>query len=720
MAKLLEYLTKGGVTIARTSTLISDSKSALKKVLGSINSNRGAVFASGYEYPGRYSRWDIGFVNPPIEFVSRGRTFHINALNERGENLLHFFAQVLESDPCIEGSLAQTKDSLSGVVIQASDSFSEEERLRQPTIFSVLRTLVGALGSSEDSHLGFYGAFGYDLVFQFEPIAQKHPRKESQTDLHLFLPDKLVVTDHRLEKSYIHKYDFKFGKCDTKGLRRQGKKIPFCPGVSSPKVSDHKVGEYANKVKEVVGGTKAGDFFEVVLSQKFSAGYPGTPRELFELIRQLNPSPYEFLINLGKEQLVGASPEMFVEVDGSRVVTCPISGTIRRGKTPMEDAKNILILLNSLKDEYELTMATDVDRNDKARICKVGTIVLLARRLIEAYSRLFHTVDMVAGELRDDKDGIDALSSHMWAGTLTGAPKLAAMQRIEELENSARGWYGGCVGMLLFNGNIKTGITIRTVHLEGGVASVRAGSTLLAYSDPESEEMETQLKASAFMDAVLQKSAQPSTDTGFDIKTGVGKKVLLVDNCDSFVHTLGDYIRQTGAETVTHRAEKGGISFKLLDKPVPDLVFISPGPGRPEEFKVPELVLECTRRGIPVFGVCLGLQGVVEAFGGKLGILTEPMHGVDSRIYATKEGIQSGIIPERDFVAGRYHSLYAIREEFPDCLEVLAGTEDGVIMAIQHKDLPIAAVQFHPESLLTMDENVGLRLIASVIKKLTN
>lgn len=721
MKKVTQYKTEGGVFVARHEKKIAPETS-LQNVLDAIDCHRGAIFASGYEYPGRYSRWDVGFVNPPIEFVAHGRQFYIRALNERGKVLLHIFRVALENHPHIVGGVNYSGDRLSGQVAPMLEDFQEEERLRQPTIFSVLRTLVRFLGHGKELNLGFYGAFGYDLVFQIEPIVLRHSRIENRPDLHLFLPDELVVTDHRKEQSYRYQYDFKFGEYGTTGLSRVGDKVPFLNGVSSEKTSDHKKGEYVEKVCEIIAGTRKGDFFEVVLSQVLSAGFSGTPRELFETIRKMNPSPYEFLINLGSEQLIGASPEMFVQVEGSRVETCPISGTIKRGKTPLEDADNTAKLINSEKDKAELTVCTDVDRNDKARVCKPGTVKVLARRLIEKYSRLIHTVDHVVGELRSDCDAFDALLSHMWAGTLTGGPKPAAMQMIEDLENSARRWYGGCVGMLLFNGNIKTGITIRTVHLEKGVASVRVGSTLLAHSDPVKEEEETQLKASAFMDAVLghTDTKKTSSDVDLDIETGVGKKVLLVDNRDSFVHTLGDYVRQTGAEVTTRRAGGKGISFELLDELKPDLVFISPGPGRPADFKVPELVLECARRKIPVFGVCLGLQGIVEAFGGKLGVLADPMHGVGSRIYPTKKGILSEIIPEKEFAAGRYHSLYALRKAFPKCLEVLARTKNGTIMAIQHKKLPIMAVQFHPESIMTMgNDNVGLRLIAQAIKVLT-
>ena len=215
------------------------------------------------------------------------------------------------------------------------------------------------------------------------------------------------------------------------------------------------------------------------------------------------------------------------------------------------------------------------------------------------------------------------------------------------------------------------------------------------------------------MDAVSEQVKKLSPGVDFDIRTGVGKTVLLVDNRDSFVHTLGDYVRQTGAAVTTRRA---GFEYSLLDELRPDLVLISPGPGRPEEFGVPDLVLECVRRGLPVFGVCLGLQGIVEAFGGTLGVLDHPAHGVGSLVRSVQRGFLSGLPSE--FMAGRYHSLYALDDTLPECLEVLARTEDGIIMAVQHKEYPIAGVQFHPESLLTLNNNVGIRLIANVMKML--
>jgi anthranilate synthase len=188
-------------------------------------------------------------------------------------------------------------------------------------------------------------------------------------------------------------------------------------------------------------------------------------------------------------------------------------------------------------------------------------------------------------------------------------------------------------------------------------------------------------------------------------------KLLLVDNDDCFIHTLANYARQAGAEVVTYRA---GTPFEVLDAVKPDMILISPGPGRPADFGVPELVKHAAQAGTPVFGVCLGLQGIVEAFGGELGVLPYPMHGKPSAVRHRGIGVFEGL-PE-NFEVGRYHSLYAIPERLPACLEVTAESDDGVIMGVRHRDLAIEAVQFHPESLLTAAHDHGLKMMRNALR----
>jgi anthranilate synthase len=484
----------------------------------------------------------------------------------------------------------------------------------------------------------------------------------------------------------------------------------------APRPGDHAPGDYAALVEVAREAFKRGDLFEVVPGQTFFAGSPRPPSEVFRRLREWNPSPYGFLINLGDaEYLVGASPEMYVRVDGDRVETCPISGTIARGRDPIGDAAQIVALLTSAKDESELTMCTDVDRNDKSRICVPGSVRVIGRRQIEMYSRLIHTVDHVEGHLRPGFDALDAFLAHTWAVTVTGAPKAWAMQFIEDHERSPRAWYGGAIGLLGFDGNLNTGLTLRTVRVKDGIAEVRVGATLLYDSDPHEEERETHLKASAFLDAIRQPPRSAAAETAGQPQPARGTRILLVDHQDSFVHTLANYLRQTGAEVTTLRA---GFPAADLDALRPDLVVLSPGPGTPADFDVSGTLDAVLARGIPAFGVCLGLQGIVEHFGGELGVLDYPMHGKASRIRVVGGRIFEGLPTE--FSAGRYHSLFAIPEKLPADLVATALSDDGVIMAIEHRTLPLAAVQFHPESILSLEDSVGLRLLHNAVARLTS
>jgi anthranilate synthase len=267
--------------------------------------------------------------------------------------------------------------------------------------------------------------------------------------------------------------------------------------------------------------------------------------------------------------------------------------------------------------------------------------------------------------------------------------------------------------MISLNGDINTGILIRTTYLRDGMAQYPTGATLLFDSVPALEENETRLKATGFFRAmgVVEPKAAVAEVHALGTGPGKGARLLLVDNDDCFIHTLANYAQQTGAEVVTYRA---GFPPELIEKVAPTLILISPGPGRPRDFGVPDIVKMAVRLGVPVFGVCLGLQGIVEAFGGELGVLDYPMHGKPSKVRHRGVGVFEGL-PE-EFMVGRYHSLYARRETFPACLEVTAETEDGVIMGVRHRELPIEAVQFHPESILTAEDGHGLKLMENAVR----
>jgi anthranilate synthase len=595
--------------------------------------------------------------------------------------------------------------------------FPEEQRSRQPSIFSVLRALNHLFASPDDEHLGFYGAFGYDLVFQFEPMRLRLPRPDDQRDLVLYLPDEILIVDHMRQHSAVHRYEFEVAGQSTHGLPRATPPATYqaAPSEPLPPDSDHGSGEYAALVRTAKEAFVRGDLFEVVCGQLFSTRCPDAPSTVFSRLRQANPAPYGALINLGEgEFLVSASPEMYVRVEGKRIETCPISGTIARGRDPLEDSERIRELLNSKKDESELTMCTDVDRNDKSRVCVPGSVRVIGRRQIEMYSRLIHTVDHVEGELAPEFDALDGFLSHAWAVTVTGAPKLWAIRFVEEEERSSRRWYGGALGRVTFDGNMNTGLTLRTMRMKDGIAEIRAGATLLYDSDPDAEEAETRLKAAALFTAI-RGTGQTTRQTGTaSSRAGSGRKILLVDHEDSFVHTLAGYIRTTGAEVTTLRHDFA--RQRLKEGLRPDLVVLSPGPGRPADFAIGDTLDLLIENRVPVFGVCLGLQAIVEYFGGSLGVLDVPMHGKPSVVHARSGRLLQGL-PET-FMVGRYHSLFAERGTFPPVLSATAETGDGVIMAIEHKTLPIAAVQFHPESVMTSPGEVGIPILETALAML--
>jgi anthranilate synthase len=706
------YDTAGGIRVHRTVEEIPIA-SAIEPVVQALDAHRGVLLASSYEYPGRYTRWDMGFVDPPLVLTARSRGFRVEALNARGRVLLSPIAGALRALDAVE-RMSATEEVLDGAIRAPAGRFAEEERSRQPSVFSLLRALGALFHHPEEPHLGLYGAFGYDLAFQFEPIRLRLERPPEQRDLVLYLPDEVVIVDHRREVAMRRRYEFAPAGRSTEGLPRAGTAEPYVGAALVPRSADHEHGEYAAVVRLAREAFKRGDLFEVVPGQTFFAGCLSPPSELFLRLRERNPSPYGFLLNLGEaEYLVGASPEMYVRVDGDRVETCPISGTIARGRDPIGDASQIVALLTSAKDESELTMCTDVDRNDKSRICAPGSVRVIGRRQIEMYARLIHTVDHVEGRLRPEFDALDAFLAHAWAVTVTGAPKAWAMQFIEDHERSPRAWYGGAVGVMGFDGNLNTGLTLRTIRVTHGVAEVRAGATLLYDSDPAAEEAETELKASALLDAIGRARVAERRPVATAPRPSSGRRVLLVDHQDSFVHTLANYLRQAGAEVVTLRS---GFPADTLDDLKPHLTVLSPGPGAPSDFGVAGTIDALVRRGIPVFGVCLGLQGMVEYFGGALGVLDPPVHGKASRIRVLGGRIFAGL--PGAFIAGRYHSLYAIRERLPAVLEVTAESDDGVVMAVEHRALPLAAVQFHPESIMTLADDVGLRLLANVMAHL--
>ena len=270
--------------VRKTETL--DYEAGIGFVITALDAQRGAFFSSGVEYPDRYSRWDFGFLNPPLQFRATARSLSVTALNGRGERLLQILKPVL-----IGAQTRATRDTTRELNLEIGEParfFTEEERSQQPSVFTPLRRLIHAFRGIEDGFLGLYGAFGYDLIHQFERVALKLERDDRHADLHLFLPDSIWLVDRRKETAERYDYEISNGEISTEGAASE----PFAPlpkvapaGATGEIVSDHTIERYAEKVEAARERIRLGDVFEVVLSHVFSAEFSGAPSQLFQTFR---------------------------------------------------------------------------------------------------------------------------------------------------------------------------------------------------------------------------------------------------------------------------------------------------------------------------------------------------------------------------------------------------------------------------------------------------
>jgi anthranilate synthase component 1 len=372
---------------------------------------------------------------------------------------------------------------------------------------------------------GAVGLFAYDLVRTVEPLGPPNPDPVGLPDLALMLTDALVVFDHLLhtvtvianvypeedlEASYRQ-------ACATIAEVRWRLALPV-PRPSRPPDPRRTVPEFqANMTREqfeavvsrIIEYIYAGDAFQVVPSQRWSAPVPIEAFSIYRGLRAVNPSPYMYFLDFGDFEVAGASPEPLITVGGRRVSTRPIAGTRPRGASPDEDRRLAEELLADEKERAEHVMLVDLGRNDLGRVCEYGSVEVESFMAVENYSHVMHIVSSVAGRLRSEIGALDALRSVLPAGTLSGAPKVRAMQIIDELEPVKRGGYGGAIGWASYTGELDTCIHIRTVVIKDGIAHIQAGGGTVADAKPDYEFRESEAKARAVRQAIALAVAQP-------------------------------------------------------------------------------------------------------------------------------------------------------------------------------------------------------------------
>jgi anthranilate synthase component 1 len=373
---------------------------------------------------------------------------------------------------------------------------------------------------------GAVGIFAYDLVRTVEPLGAPGPDPIGVPDLALMLTDVLVVFDHLertvtvlvnvyaeddLDGSYTHAVS-----TIAEVRARLAGPIPDPPGHPAgerrvPRFESNVTrAEFERMVERIIEYIRAGDAYQVVPSQRWSAPSPVQAFSIYRGLRAVNPSPYMYFLDFGDFEIAGASPEPLITVRGRHVSTRPIAGTRRRGSSGEEDRRIAQELLADPKERAEHVMLVDLGRNDLGRVCEYGSVEVREMMAVETYSHVMHIVSSVTGTLLPGVGPLDALRSVLPAGTLSGAPKVRAMQIIDELEGSKRGGYGGAIGYVSYAGELDTCIHIRTVVVKDGVAHVQAGGGTVADANPEYEFRESEAKARAVMEAIKLAAAQPS------------------------------------------------------------------------------------------------------------------------------------------------------------------------------------------------------------------
>src|SRR6187551_1029648 len=370
---------------------------------------------------------------------------------------------------------------------------------------------------------GAVGFFAYDLVRTVEPLAAPNPDPLGLPDLALMVTDAMLVFDHLrheltiLACAFVEEdggveaaYERAAATIAEMRERLRGA-VPERPAVAEAPEFKSNVSreEFEASVSRIVEYVHAGDAFQVVPAQRFSAPAPVEAFSVYRGLRAVNPSPYMYFLEFGDFQIAGASPEPLVKVQGRRVETRPIAGTYPRGGDEEEDRRLAERLVNDPKERAEHVMLVDLGRNDLGRVCEYGSVSVDELMVVETYSHVLHIVSQVSGRLRDGFSAMDVLRSVLPAGTLSGAPKVRAMQIIDELEPQKRGSYGGAIGYLSYTGDLDTCIHIRTVVVKDGVVHVQAGGGTVADAKPDYEYEESVNKARAVFQAVELAARQP-------------------------------------------------------------------------------------------------------------------------------------------------------------------------------------------------------------------
>ncbi len=490
----------------------------------------GSIFLESTDIISKYGEKSIGSADPCLKVRGRGSSFSLSALNSLGNRFLDHLQEDLDfcDELTIEG------DRMKGRLTPSQSIRNEEERLKSITHADILRAIAFKLSPTHKPFTVYGGLFGmiaYDFVDQFEDLESEQNDLLNEPDYEFHFYDNLFLVDHREESMYFVSCALLFEGVDRereiercrRTIQRYESKL--AENVPEPRSyeekefsveSDTSREEFVDIVSSLKQHVLDGDVFQVVPSRTLIAPFSSEPLDIYSRLRNLNPSPYMFYANHTSGILLGSSPETCLKVEGDDEKTIeirPIAGTKQRGRVndeidPDLDSRYETELKTDRKELAEHTMLIDLARNDVARVAKPGTRYCDEPFAIEKYSHVQHLVSNVTGKLRNDLDALHAYLASMNMGTLTGAPKVQAMNLLRKYEKTRRGFYGGSIGYLTPSGDFDSAIVIRSMSLQDGKAHIRAGAGIVYDSIPEKEFQETENKARAALQAIEQAGKQ--------------------------------------------------------------------------------------------------------------------------------------------------------------------------------------------------------------------
>ncbi|MDP6671138.1 MAG: anthranilate synthase component 1 [archaeon] len=521
-AKELEKFKQG--TVVPIVKEISSDQSAIDffAKLSHYGRKENSILLESADLVKQYGEKSIGSADPCLKVQGIGEKFEISALNQLGEEFIEFIGPSIDFVKDIE----LNKRSIKGSLKPVRATVSEGERLLQKTHADILRAIAFAFKPTSKPftpYCGLFGAISYDFIDQFEQLPKNSKDQLHDPDYELLFLDNLFLMDHQAQKfsfvanallmnnnhSLIHEQCLKKVEAFEKALAEP---VTNPKRVSAPvNVSvDVSAKDYELIVEKMKQHIVAGDVFQIVPSRTFSCPIKAEPFDIYRELRALNPSPYMFYFKNQAGVLLGSSPETFLKVEGEKekaVEIRPIAGTRKRGMVNGKLDNDLDSRLeNELRmDEKELaehTMLVDLARNDVAKVSVPGTRHVNKPHMVEKYSHVMHLVSNVSGTLKPDLDALHAYLASMNMGTLTGAPKIKAMELLRKYEKQKRGFYGGSVGYLTPSGDFDSCIVIRSMRIEKNKAHIRAGAGIVFDSVPESEAKETATKAEACLSAI--------------------------------------------------------------------------------------------------------------------------------------------------------------------------------------------------------------------------